>query len=462
METIKAGKLAEVTAGQLLWGDPEGDITGISIDSRTLSPGMAFFALKGERADGHDFLMEACKAGCTALVVEREDALAREERHLFRTSLIKVEDTEKALQDLAAWYLSLFDVHKVGITGSTGKTTTKEMLYHILSEKYKTVCNQGNFNNLIGLPLSVFQVDSTTEAAVFEMGMDRLGEIHQLAEIVRPDAAIITNIGVSHLERLGSRENILRAKTEICDFMIKENTLIINEDNDLLSGHCFSGEHSIVTVGQGSKADVRISELKDMGEKGIEFCLHRGNENRVFHIGSPGLHNSINAALAVATALIFGLSMEEAASGLSKLTATDKRLHIKELRGIKIIDDTYNASPDSMKAALDVLSSVKSTRKMAIMGDMFELGEKEEEYHRQIGEYASKKGIHVVLSVGKNAELISLAAKEGGIQAFHFSNKEMLKSVLPQWVRKGDAILVKGSRGMAMDEIVKHLEDMNE
>ncbi len=462
METIKAGKIAEVTAGELLWGDPEGDVSGISIDTRTLTSGMAFFAIKGERVDGHDYLEAALGAGCTALVVERENALAKEISRPTGTSLIKVEDTERALQDLAAWYLSLFDVHKIGITGSTGKTTTKEMLFHILSEKYKTVCNQGNFNNLIGLPLSVFQVDSATEAAVFEMGMDRLGEIHRLAEIVRPDAAIITNIGVSHLERLGSRENILKAKTEICDFMNWENTLIINEDNDLLSGHCFGGKHNTVTVGQGEKAEVQISGLKDMGERGIEFRVRRGEESRMFRMGSPGLHNSINAALAVATAQVFGISMEEAASGLSKLSATDKRLHIKELSGIKIIDDTYNASPDSMIAALDVLSSIKNTRKMAILGDMFELGEKEEEYHRQIGEYASKKGIHVVLSVGKNAELITLAAKEGGIQAFHFSNKEMLKSVLPQWVRKGDAILIKGSRGMAMDEIVKHLEDINE
>jgi UDP-N-acetylmuramoyl-tripeptide--D-alanyl-D-alanine ligase len=336
------------------------------------------------------------------------------------------------------------------------------MLFHILSEKYKTVCNRGNYNNLIGLPLSVFQVDSTTEAAVFEMGMDRLGEIHRLAEIVRPDVAIITNIGISHLERLGSRENILKAKAEICDFMESENTLIINADNDLLSEFRFDQRHRVFRVGQKVGLELKLSGLQNLGEKGIKFHLQRGKDGGDFCISSPGIHNGMNAALAIAAALCLDVSLDQAASGLTKLTAADKRLHIREAPGIKIIDDTYNASPDSMKAALDVLATIKGTRRIAILGDMFELGEGEEEYHRQIGEYASNKGINVVLSVGKNAEHISRAAKEGGMQAFHFDNKDMLKSVLPQWVRKGDAILIKGSRGMAMDEIVKHLEETRE
>jgi UDP-N-acetylmuramoyl-tripeptide--D-alanyl-D-alanine ligase len=462
MEKIKAAKIAEVTGGTLLWGDPETEITGISIDSRTITEGMAFFALKGERADGHDFLADAIRAGCAALVVEREDALSSDTVYTSATVRIKVKDAEQALQDLAAYYLSLFDIRKIGITGSTGKTTTKDMLFHILSEKYKTVRNQGNFNNLIGLPLSVFQVDRTTEAVVFEMGMDRLGEIHRLAEIVRPHTAVITNIGISHLEKLGSRENILKAKMEICDFMEEGNTLIMNGDDRMLSALRPCGAHSVFTVGLGENAELRISNLKDLGEKGIEFHLNSGEKGQKFHIGIPGLHNSMNAALAVAAALGMGVDMEQAASGLTKLAAADKRLNILQFHGIKIIDDSYNASPDSMKAALDVLASIKSTRKIAILGDMFELGEEEEKYHRQIGKYASQKGINVVLSVGKNAEHISIAAKEGGMQAFHFDNKDMLKSVLPQWIRKGDAILIKGSRGMAMDEIVRHLEETKE
>lgn len=462
MEKIKAAQIAEVTGGTLIWGDPETEITGISIDSRMVREGMAFFAMKGQRVDGHDFLADAAEAGCAALVVEREDGLSPGTSYSSAIPLIKVEDTECALQDLAAYYLSLFDVRKIAVTGSTGKTTTKEMLFHILSEKYKTVCNQGNYNNLIGLPLSIFQVDRTTEAVVFEMGMDRLGEIHRLAEIVRPHTAVITNIGISHLERLGSRENILKAKMEICDFMGESSTLVINGDDDMLSDLHPCGDYKVFTVGTRENAELRLSHLKDLGERGIEFQLYTREKEGKFRLGIPGLHNGMNAALAVGAALGMGLDMEQAASGLAKVTSTDKRLNILQVHGIKIIDDSYNASPDSMKAALDVLASIKGTRKIAILGDMFELGKDEEKYHRQIGKYAFQKGINVVLSVGKNAEHISLAAKESGIQAFHFDNKDMLKSVLPQWIRKGDAILIKGSRGMAMDEIVKHLEETKE
>lgn len=462
MERIKAAEIAEATGGEIIWGNPEAEVTGISIDSRTIDEGMAFFALKGERADGHDFLEDAIEAGCAALVVERGDNLPSNTACTSTSPLIKVKDTERALQDLAAYYLSLFNLRKIAITGSTGKTTTKEMLFHILSEKYKTVCNQGNYNNLIGLPLSVFQVDSSTEAAVFEMGMDRLGEIHRLAEIVRPQVAVITNIGISHLEKLESRENILKAKMEVCDFMGENDTLVINGDDPMLSQLQTGGVYNVFKVGTKANEELRISNLKDLGDRGIEFHLHSKKKNEKYRIGIPGLHNSLNAALAVAAGLSVGVDMEQAASGLAKVAAADKRLNILQIRGIKIIDDSYNASPDSMKAALDVLASVKGNRKIAIMGDMFELGKDEEKYHRQIGKYASQKGINVVLSVGKNAEHISFAAKEGGIQAFHFDNKDMLKSVLSQWIRKGDVILIKGSRGMAMDEIVKHLEETKE
>lgn len=441
-----------------MWGDSDRSAADVTIDSRAVIAGSIFFALKGERADGHDFLEDAIRAGSTVLIVQRDDGLPQKSEHEGQLSVIIVKDTEIALQDLAAWYLSQFDVLKVGITGSTGKTTTKEMLTNILSEKYVTISNEGNYNNLIGLPLSAFKVDSATEAAVFEMGMDRLGEIHRLADIVRPDAAVITNIGMSHLERLGSRQNILTAKTEICDFMGVGNTLIINGDNDLLDGFAAPGGCKTLTVGYGETADIQITGSKDLGEKGMEFSLKKDQETGKFSVGCPGAHNVMNGSLAVAVSLNLGMDMEQAAKGLKKYTAADMRLHIVSSRGIKIIDDSYNASPDSMKAALDVLASIKGTRRIAILGDMFELGEEEKDLHRRVGEYASQKSINVILSVGKNAEQISLAAKEGGITAFHFNNKEMLKSVLPQWVRKGDVILVKGSRGMEMDEIAKHLE----
>ncbi|HPO04092.1 MAG TPA: UDP-N-acetylmuramoyl-tripeptide--D-alanyl-D-alanine ligase [Bacillota bacterium] len=462
MEKIKAEEIVKATGGKLLKGDPQTAVTGISIDTRTLSEGMAFFALKGEKTDGHAFLNDAARAGSAALIIEKEDILLSDFSCPDSTAIIKVDNTEQALQELAAWYLSLFDIRKIGITGSTGKTSTKEMLFYILSEKYKTIRNQGNYNNLIGLPLSVFQVDKNTEAAIFEMGMDRLGEIHRLAEIVRPNAAIITNIGVSHLERLGSRENILKAKTEICDFFKKDNTLIVNGDDDLLSKNHSNGNYNFISVGKKEGSELRIAELKDLSEKGIEFCLITGNKRVKYCINSPGVHNSTNGALAVAAALLFDVSMEQAALGLARFFSSDKRLNIISGNGIKIIDDTYNASPDSMKAALEVLSSAAGIRKIAILGDMFELGDEEEEFHRSIGEYASQKGINVLLSVGKNAKQISLGAQGGKVKTFHFENKDMLIAALPQWIIEGDTILVKGSRGMEMDEIVKYLKDTGE
>ncbi len=462
MEKIKAEEIVKATGGKLLKGDPQTAVTGISIDTRTLSEGMAFFALKGEKTDGHAFLNDAARAGSAALIIEKEDILLSDFSCPDSTAIIKVDNTEQALQELAAWYLSLFDIRKIGITGSTGKTSTKEMLFYILSEKYKTIRNQGNYNNLIGLPLSVFQVDKNTEAAIFEMGMDRLGEIHRLAEIVRPNAAIITNIGVSHLERLGSRENILKAKTEICDFFKKDNTLIVNGDDDLLSKNHSNGNYNFISVGKKEGSELRIAELKDLSEKGIEFCLITGNKRVKYCINSPGVHNSTNGALAVAAALLFDVSMEQAALGLARFFSSDKRLNIISGNGIKIIDDTYNASPDSMKAALEVLSSAAGIRKIAILGDMFELGDEEEEFHRSIGEYASQKGINVLLSVGKNAKQISLGAQGGKVKTSHFENKDMLIAALPQWIIEGDTILVKGSRGMEMDEIVKYLKDTGE
>lgn len=462
MEKIKAEEIVKATGGKLLKGDPQTAVTGVSIDTRTLSEGMAFFALRGEKTDGHAFLNDAARAGSAALIIEKEDILLSDFSCPDSTAIIKVDDTEQALQELAAWYLSLFDIRKIGITGSTGKTSTKEMLFYILSEKYKTIRNQGNYNNLIGLPLSVFQVDRNTEAAIFEMGMDRLGEIHRLAEIVRPNAAIITNIGVSHLERLGSRENILKAKTEICDFFKKDNTLIVNGDDDLLSKNHSNGNYNFISVGKKEGSELRIAELKDLSEKGIEFCLITGNKRVKYCINSPGVHNSTNGALAVAAALLFDVSMEQAALGLARFFSSDKRLNIISGNGIKIIDDTYNASPDSMKAALEVLSSAAGIRKIAILGDMFELGDEEEEFHRSIGEYASQKGINVLLSVGKNAKQISLGAQGGKAKTFHFENKDMLIAALPQWIIEGDTILVKGSRGMEMDEIVKYLKETGE
>lgn len=457
MKPLTVGEIEKAVRGRLLRGSRETSVTGISNDTRTLRPGSAYFALSGERFDGHDFLGKAMEAGAPLLVVDREPDPASFPQ-IGASAILRVENVLDALHRLADFYLSQFTLKKVAVTGSTGKTTTKEMLYHILSERFRTVRNLGNYNNLIGLPLSVFTVDETTEAAVFEMGMDRLGEIRTMAAIVRPTVALITNVGHSHLERLGSRERILEAKLEIASCLEPSDTLVVNGDNDLLSKAVY-GNYRLLRVGHGPDADARIEREEQLGPAGVAFRLSVRGDAKDYTVPIPGAHNAGNGALAVAAAFCLGVSPAEAAAGLARTAGTDKRLHIVRSEGITVIDDTYNASPDSMRAALDVLADVDADRRIAILGDMFELGPEEEVLHRLVGEYASQKGIDVVLSVGKNARYISDAAGETGTRHMHFDSRELLQDVLDQWIREGDAVLVKGSRGMRMEAIAAYLAE---
>lgn len=466
MRQIKTGEARKAMSGQCITGDADTLVSGVTTDSRKASKGMMFFALPGERFDGHDFLEDAVNRGCSALVVSEKPG-----EHLLSSAvkkdvcIIVVENTSIALQELAAYYLGLFNVRRLAVTGSTGKTTTKEMLTCIFKERYSVVSNYGNMNNLIGLPLTTFQVNDDTELAVFEMGMDRPSEIHQLTKIVKPETAIITNIGLSHIKQLKTRENILRAKLEIMDFMETGGVLVINDDDDLLSKiHC--PDHlKIFRVGCDKRADLIISNIDESREGRICFVLTPtsniwNGEPHTFYLNVPGLHNVKNAALAIGAVSCIGIDPADIQKGISCFSSGEGRLHIFKGKGICIIDDTYNASPDSVKAAIQVLNGLKGSRKLAVLGDMLELGDKEREYHFEIGEYASKAGVDVVISVGKNAPFTAQAARAGGIRAIHFETKENLSGVLTQWIRKGDVILVKGSRGMEMEGIVELLKNL--
>lgn len=465
METITAKEITKACKGRLIQGNALAKVRGVFIDSRLVEADGAFFALKGERVDGHDYIGQAVEKACSTIVVEKiPKNLAKD------VVCIQVENTETALGDLASYYLGKFPIKKIGVTGSTGKTTTKEMLFHIVSGEYEALCNEGNFNNLIGLPLTVFRLDSSTEVAIFEMGMDRLGEIHRMAEIVKPHIALVTNVGLSHLEKLKSRENIQKAKGEIRDFLGPDDVLILNGEDEMMKS--WAGEtggkaqYKILTVGTGEDAKVRISGIEDQGQAGIAFSYSYadmgGSENmevqESVRLTVPGVHNVMNAAMALTGALELGMDIREAVRALEDFQTGDMRLNIIDCGDFKIIDDTYNASPDSVKAAIDVLMSVEGKRKIAILGDMFELGSGSAEYHREIGDYAFQKSVDMVLSVGENAREIVNAAKKNSMNAVHFHNKEMLIKVLSQWIRKGDLVLVKGSRGMAMEEIVKAIE----
>lgn len=455
MRNISVIEILAATGGALIAGDRGNMINGVSIDSRQSGPGMMFIAIPGERVDGHDYIEEAIDKGCSAVLIssKRDHAIAKALEK--GTAIIRVTDTVIGLQEVAAYYLSLFDIKKIAVTGSTGKTTTKEMLYCILSEKYNTIRNLLNYNNAIGLPLSIFKVKDDTQVAVFEMGMDCPGEIHRLTELVQPQVGVITNVGLAHLERLGTRENILKAKMEIVDFLGSGDVLVLNNDDKLLSKAKPRGEYKVLTVGQ--EGEVRISGIVDMGERGISFCLDYKGESMNFALNIPGRHNALNAALAVGAALCCGSSMEEAKRGLERFAPPDKRGLLFDNGVIRIIDDSYNANPDSMVAAIDMLMAVNGERKVAVLGDMGELGEGSKEFHSDLGKYIGDQSVNVLITVGNDSQYIRNGAGEK-IKGQHYKNKEDFHQDIIKWIMPGDIILVKGSRFMEMDKTVEFLK----
>ena len=459
MKRLTAAEITAAVGGILAAGDGEHPITGISIDSRTVKEGDLFIPIIGERMDGHRFIPEALKGGCGAVLIMEDHPLPEE---TGSSAVIRCKDTTKALQDLARWYLNALSIRRIGVTGSTGKTTTKEMIYHICSEKYKTQRNLGNFNNHIGLPLTILSFEEGTEVGVLEMGMSSPGEIDLLAELVRPEIGVITNIGTAHIENLGSREEILKAKLEITHYFSEDNLLIINRDNDLLK-QIQDPPYRLVNIGENGKSHLILSAITDLGEKGIGFTLERKTgdsyQSQEFRLHIPGRHNAYNAALAVGAGLELGITMEEAAAGLEKLRDTDKRLSIRGKNGIKIIDDTYNASVDSMKSAIDLLAGMAGVRRVAVLGDMLEMGPQSPDYHREIGEYLRGKGVDLLITVGRDSLRIAegAAGDPNPPEMVHYENTDQLIGNLKTRIVPGDIALFKGSRGIGLDEAVRRL-----
>jgi UDP-N-acetylmuramoyl-tripeptide--D-alanyl-D-alanine ligase len=446
-------EIEEATGGILIHGDPKSCVDSVEIDSRRLVPGSLFVAIKGERQDGHQYVREAAEKGSVAALVQN---------HCQEWPIggaIRVEDTVDALQRLAVYYLNQFPMKKVGITGSTGKTTTKDMVDAVCATKYRTAKTPGNFNNHIGLPLSILGMKEETQLGIFEMGMDHPGEIAFLSNMVKPDVGIITNVGYSHMEKLGSQENILRAKLEIVEGIGPNGVLIINEDSDLLARDNASGDYRLVTVGTKGMKEYLIHNISDYDEEGLRFDVERGGETVAVQLPVPGRHNALNATLALACGVELGIPMAQGVMGLRRLELTEKRLKLSFHKGMKIIDDTYNASPDSVRGALDVLISRKGLRKIAVLGDMYELGEDSIQHHLELGRYAGSIGVDMVVTVGELAYNINLGAKDylKPENNLHFSRKEELISQTSHLFLPGDVILLKGSRGTKMEEILQHM-----
>ncbi len=445
------------TGGSLIGRDIAGGInfTGVAIDSREAKPGMLFIPLSGEKFDGHDFIWNAAENGAAASLTKYDLKIDME--NFF---LIKVDEPLIALQNLSKYIRNRYSRIKViAVTGSAGKTTTKNFIASVLSERFKVLYNEGNYNNQIGMPLTIMNMEDSYDIAVLEMGMNSYGEISRLSEIARQDMAIITNIGTAHIGKLGSRENILKAKLEITQYLNVNNIVFLNGDDDLLKN--VRGNYQVRYFGCGDNNDIRVFDIMDNKDDGMEFNVVYGTKEGHFIIRLPGRHNVFNALPSIAVGYDLGLKWEEINSGLLKTKNEKMRLKMININDMKIIDDTYNANPDSMRVAVDYLKDVATGgRKVAILGDMLELDVYSERYHVEIGKYCYLNGIDIVITYGTMAEDIAKGAINAGMESqyvYSFNDMDKLKNSLSQILKCDDCILVKGSRAMKMDEIVKYL-----
>lgn len=447
--------ILSATGGTLLSGDTKTEFTDITTDSRKSAEGVLFIPLEGEKFDGHEFIKAAFDMGAAAVLTHKDADL------MIDKTIIKVKDTFKALHDIAVYYKKKYPVPTVAVTGSVGKTTTKDMLYAALAAKYKTLKTPNNFNNEIGVPITVFMLEKEHECAVIEMGMNHFGEIERLAEMGQPDAAVITNIGMSHIENLGSQEGIFKAKMEITKNFAKDNTLIVNGDDKFLSKTKGMGDYKVVYYGiDNPENDVYAKDIVNKGLKGVEFtAVLDGGEYRV-EVTQPGKHNVYNALAAICVGQTFGVPIEDAVRGIKNCEYTSQRLEIIEKSGIQIINDCYNASPDSIRAALGVLKYAVTERKIAVLGDVLEMGEYAKDAHYALGKAVVDNGIDILITAGENAAYIAEGARDNGMKNVKSFPKTLdVCGYIIDVVRKGDAVLIKASHGMHFEDIYKTIEE---
>ncbi|MBO5110669.1 MAG: UDP-N-acetylmuramoyl-tripeptide--D-alanyl-D-alanine ligase [Clostridia bacterium] len=437
----------------------------ISTDSRDTGEDILFFALRGERFDGHTFAATAVKGGATCLICSTlpEDVKALD------CTVILVEDTTRALGALASYYRSLADVCLVAVTGSVGKTTTKEFIYSVLSETYPTHKTEGNFNNHIGLPLTLFALAPHHRAAVLEMGMSARGEIAYLTRLARPDVAVITNVGTSHLEHLGTRENIAEAKMEIIEGLSHDGLLLINGDEPLLQPACARFPRVKTFSRTNSAADFSAAKEILCADSVSYELTEQGKASIPVRLPVPGAHNVYNSLVAYAVGRQLGMEDDAICRGLLRFRGAAMRQNVYSVGGIRIIEDCYNASPESMRASIDVLTAMERAeggRYAALLGDMLELGERSAEYHVAVGEYAAQHGVELLFAYGDRAEDLARGAGAGGLAptAIHRQRDKndplsMAQAILAT-LRENDVLLVKASRGVAAENVLKHIKEL--
>ena len=430
-------------------------ISGFSIDSRAIQPYEVFIAIKGEKFDGHQFILDLIARDFQNFIVSKSWYEGQDQSKLNKNFFI-VEDTLLALQEISRYFRLKFDIPVLALTGSNGKTTTKEMIAAVLSQKYKVLKNKGNLNNHIGVPLSLFEITNEHEIAIIEMGTNHWGEIARLAEIVQPTCGLITNIGPAHLEFFGSLEGVYQAKSELWQFLEKHGQIaFVNIDDKFLSKKLPSVA-KVVTYGFENKAQVQGKFLGLDAEGRSSFSVNQIEIN----LGMVGMHNIYNALAAVTVGLEFDLNLNQIKVALEKFLPTSKRMEIIRENGLVIINDCYNSNPESARKALLTLSQMKTRgKRIAVLADMLELGDWAELEHQKIGEYIDSLGnIKHLLTYGSLSTLTAQAAENRGLKsALHFENKKDLVKYLKHIAEEGDLLLIKGSRGMAMEEVTMGL-----
>lgn len=437
-EAVKASEGKYIGGDELL----NKSISVVVTDSREVVEDGLFVAIKGERVDGHDYISVAQDKGALCCLAERAPADG--------TPCILVRNTVEALQKIAAYYRTSIGVKVVGITGSVGKTTCKEVVASVLSQKYRVHKTKGNFNNEIGLPLTLLSMTGDVQAAVIEMGMSAFGEMRLLSSIARPDVCVITNIGHSHMENLGSQEGILKAKCEIFEYMAPGAPALLNGDDALLRT---VSRKNCSFFGFGPDNSIRADDVCDKGLEGSEGSINAYGEKLSFSLGIPGRHVLYAVMAAVGVGLELGLTADEIRQGIAAAATIGGRVNVLHRGGLTIIDDCYNAAPASMKAGIDLLTA-SGGETTAILGDMGELGPSAPELHAEVGEYAAKKGVSLVLAVGELSKMLHDACIKAGGRSIHFSSREDLISHLHEVLTSPGTVLIKASHFMGFDEIV--------
>lgn len=460
MEEIKVKDILKICDATLAYGDENEICENFCIDTRKISKDDVYVGIKGENFDGNTLYEKALENGAKVCILQNVEITEEVKNEYLDRTIIKVKDTIKALQQIAKYKRSMYNIPVIAITGSSGKTSTKDMVASVVEKKYNVLKTQGNYNNHIGLPLTILSLKNHT-ALVVEMGMNALGEISVLTNIAKPNICVITNVGTSHIGKLGSRRNILKAKLEILEGMQKDGTLVINNDNDLLhEWNMQNNQYKVETFGIDNNSNIMAKNI-ELKEFSSMYELHTNNEKVLVNVPVGGKHFVYNSLCAITVGKLLEIQIEDILKGIEEFELTKRRMDIKKNdKGITIINDSYNANYDSMKAAIEYLGKMSEERKIAILGDMLELGEYSKELHEKVGEEVVKNGIDILVTVGKEAEYIVNKAQELGIKkenTYNFNTTDEAIELLNNILKSNDIVLVKASNGMRFDRIVEKL-----